>query len=75
MTYMNRFFAWLKSKNVNSHTVAVVVIAAATAFTTDTDVRNYVLGLLQNHPKIVANLTALAAIILKYSHSSKPEGQ
>jgi hypothetical protein len=66
--------AWLKGKNVTSHTVAVVAIGAATLITTDQQVRNFLISILSAHPKALADISLLAAIILKYSHSSSPAG-
>jgi hypothetical protein len=66
--------AWLKSKNITAHSVAVGVIFVATAIVSDQDVRDYILKLFQNHPKIGTEIVALAAIILKYSNSRSPAG-
>ena len=67
--------AWFKSKNISAHTIAVLAIAAATAITTDEQVRDFVMSLFQAHPKIFAGITSAAAIILKYSHSSSDAGK
>ena len=71
---MDNFFAWLKSKNITTHTVAVAVLAVATVISTDQQVRDWVLELFKAHPVIGTNLVALAGIILKYSHSSSAAG-
>ena len=66
--------AWIKSKNITAHSVAVLAIAAATAITTDEQVRSFVMGVFQAHPKILAGITSAAVIILKYSRSSSSAG-
>ena len=66
--------AWFKSKNITAHSIAVIAIAAATAITTDEQVRSFVTGMFQNHPKIFTGIMSAAAIILKYSHSSSAAG-
>lgn len=66
--------AWFKSKNVTAHTIAAVGVLAATAITTDQQVRDFVLGLFQAHPKIGTGILTVAGIILKYSHSSSAAG-
>ena len=44
--------AWLRSKNWTAHTVAIAAVAAATAVTTDQQVRDFVLGIFQAHPAV-----------------------
>ena len=66
--------AWIKSKNITAHTVAVAAVTAATIITTDEQVRSFLVGVFQLHPKIVSGITSLAVIILKYGHSSSPAG-
>ena len=66
--------AWLRSKNWTAHTVAIAAVAAATAVTTDQQVRDFVLGIFQAHPKIGTGIITAAGIILKYSHSSSAAG-
>lgn len=66
--------AWLKSKNITAHTIAVAIVFISTAIVSDQQVRDYVLQLFQAHPKIGTEIVALAAIILKYSHSSSQAG-
>jgi len=67
---MSAFLAWLKTKNINSHAVAAVIVAMATALVTDQQVRDFVISLFQTHPKIVSILISAAGIIFKYSHSA-----
>jgi hypothetical protein len=71
---MSELIAWFKSKNINSHAIAASAIALSTLVMTDETVRNFVLGLFQQHPKIGTGIVTLAGIILKYSHSSSPAG-
>jgi hypothetical protein len=75
---MSNFIAsitsWVRSKNITSHSVAVAAVAFATLYTTDDQFRNFVIAAFQNHPKILADITLAAGIILKYMHSSSPAG-
>ena len=71
---MEGLSAWFRSKNITAHTVAVAAIAAATAITTDEQVRSFLVGVFQQHPKIASAIIGAAVIILKYSHSSSPAG-
>jgi hypothetical protein len=71
---MNALAAWLKSKNLTSHSIAAAAIAIATLISTDQQVRDFLLSTFQAHPKIASSAFALAGIILKYSHSSSPAG-
>lgn len=71
---MDKLLAWLQSKNITSHSVAAVVVILATALTTDQQVRDFFISLFQAHPKVVTVVMSLAAIVLKYSHSSKQTG-
>ena len=66
--------AWFRSKNITSHSVAVAAVAFATLYTTDDQFRNFVIALFQNHPKILADISLAAGVILKYMHSSSPAG-
>jgi hypothetical protein len=71
---MNKLIAWLKSKNVTSHTVAAISISAATLITTDQQARDFVQVLFKAHPSVIPDILLIAGIILKYSHSSSPAG-
>ena len=71
---MNAILAWLKSKNISTHTIAVALIAAATIISSDQTVRDFILTLFKDHPIIGTDLIALAGIILKYSHSLSDAG-
>jgi heme A synthase len=71
---MNSLTAWFKSKNITAHTIAAVAILAATTITTDQQVRDFVIGLFQAHPKIGTSILTVAGIILKYSHSTSAAG-
>jgi hypothetical protein len=66
--------AWFKSKNITAHSIAAAAVAFATLYTTDQQFRDFVLTLVQSHPKITADLGLAVGIILKYSHSSSPAG-
>jgi hypothetical protein len=71
---MVAFLAWLKSRNITSHTVAVALIALAGLITSDEQVRTFLLQSLSAHPKIAADIILAAGIILKYSRGSSPVG-
>jgi hypothetical protein len=71
---MNSLWAWLKSKNLTSHSIAAAAIALATLITTDQQVRDFLISTFQQHPKIGTSIVTIAGIILKYSHSSSPAG-
>jgi len=71
---MSGSLAWLRSKNITSHSVAVAVISAATLIMGDESVRDWVLASFSAHPKIGTAIISAAGIILKYSHSSSPAG-
>jgi hypothetical protein len=71
---MNALMAWLKSKNLTSHSIAAAAIALATLITTDQQVRDFLISTFQQHPKIGTGIVTLAGIILKYSHSSSAAG-
>jgi hypothetical protein len=71
---VNALIAWLKSKSYLSHSVAAGAILIATLISSDLQVRNFVLEIFKAHPTLGADIIALAAIILKYSHSNSPAG-
>jgi hypothetical protein len=71
---MNTVIAWFRSKNITSHTIAALAIAAAGLITTDQQVRDFIIQSLQAHPKIAADIVLAASIILKYSRNSSPTG-
>lgn len=71
---MNILLAWLKSKNVTSHTIAAAAIALATLITSDEQARDFMLKLFVAHPSVVPDIMLIAGVILKYSHSSSPAG-
>ena len=71
---MNTIIAWFRSKNITAHTVAALCIAAATLITTDPQVQQILVGLFKNHPAALADITLLAGLILKYTHSSSAAG-
>ena len=71
---MNAIAAFLKSRNITSHSIAVVLLAAATAITADEQVRSFLLQILVAHPKLAADILLLAGIVFKYSRGSSPVG-
>jgi hypothetical protein len=71
---VNRIIAWFRSKNITAHTIAALLVSAATAVATDEQVRSFLVGAFQAHPKVASTIIALAGITLKYSHSSSAAG-
>ncbi len=71
---VQQFIAWVRSKNITAHSIAVAAIAFATLYTSDGQFRDFVLSLVGAHPKIVADIGALVVLILKYSRSSSSAG-
>ena len=71
---MSKILAWLKSKNITSHAIAAFLIAAAGLITEDQQVRSFLVSIFSAHPKLAAEIIAVASIILKYSSSSSPAG-
>jgi len=77
----SRFIAFLKSKNISTHTVGGAIVTFAFAYDTSLDLRNYIGSLLVGEPVIVtrlgvvcANIVAGVTLWAKYSHSSSPAG-
>jgi len=68
----DKVLEWIKSKNITSHAIAGVIVTVCTILATDTEVRDFFIKNFQTHPKIVATIFSIAAIVLKYSHSSSP---
>lgn len=71
---MDTIIAWVKSKNITAHSIAAAAIALAGLYSTDQQFRDFILSLVQNHPKIAADITLAVGMILKYSHSSSAAG-
>jgi len=65
---------FFRSKNITSHTVVVLIVAAATAVSTDQQVRDWLIKSLQAHPVLLSDILGLAGIILKYSRDSSTRG-
>jgi len=65
---------FFKSKNITSHTVVVLIVAAATAVSTDQQVRDWLIKSLQAHPVLLSDVLGLAGIIMKYSRDSSTRG-
>ena len=71
---MSKIASWFRSKNITAHAVAVVAVTAASLITGDQQVRDFLIELFKAHPAIGADIIAVAAIVLKYSHSSSAAG-
>lgn len=68
---MNNIIDWFKSKNISSHTMLLAATGLATLITTDSQVSNFIVTLFQAHPAVGSDIILLAAVIAKYSHSTK----
>lgn len=71
---MNQLLAWLKTKNITSHTIAAALVAIATLISTDEQARTLLETLLIKHPTIMPDIMLLAGVILKYSRDSSTRG-
>lgn len=71
VTYMSAILAWLKDKNISSHTVAALVISAAGLIVSDQQVRDFLIKTLAHHPDVATAVIGMAGIIFKYSKPSK----
>ena len=71
---MNALLAWLRSKNITSHTIAAALAVIAGLIVKDEQVRDFLISSLVAHPKIAAGIVSAAGIWFKYSHSSSPAG-
>jgi hypothetical protein len=69
---MKDLVAWLKSRNISSHSIAVGAVALCSLIMTDETIRNFVLNLFAEHPKIGTAIVTIAGIILKYSPARTP---
>jgi hypothetical protein len=73
--------AWFRSKNITTHTVGAVIVAAAFAYDGSPALRDYIGTLFTGYPVVVTHLGVLAANIVgavtlwrNYSHSSSAAG-
>lgn len=71
---MNAIKAWLKSRNVTSHTIAGFAAGAFALYTSDQQFRDFVLSNFEHHPKILAGIATVAGIYFKYSGAHSPAG-
>jgi hypothetical protein len=78
---MNSLLAWLKSKNVTTHTVGLAIIAFAVAYDSDKSLQNYISSIFVGHEAVVTTLGKVCANIVmgvtvwrNYSHSTSPAG-
>jgi hypothetical protein len=72
---MNAIKTWLAEHNLSSHSIAGLIVAAVTLYTTDSTVFGLVNGALASHPKILAMLGAAVTIVMKYSGGHSTQGQ
>lgn len=78
---ISKLTAWLKSKNITSHSVAAFVIGFCVLYDSSPEVRQYIAGLFVGYPIVVTKLgiavthiLGAVAIWTKYSHSSSITG-
>lgn len=67
---MNGIIAWFKAQKISAHAIAGFGVSLAILISTDQAVRDFVLGLFHDHPKIGSEIVILAGLILKYSSST-----
>jgi hypothetical protein len=72
---MDQIKNWLAEHNLSSHSIAGGLLAAATLYSTNSEVFGLVNSSLAAHPKILAWVTVLAGVVLKYSGSHSTQGQ
>ena len=77
----NKFVAWMRSKNLTTHTVGAAIVGFAVVYNSSPDVRNYIGTLLAGYPVVVtkigivtADIVAAVMLWAKYSHSSSAAG-
>ena len=72
---MNQIRTWLDEHKISSHSIAVAIVAAATAYTTNIQVQGFVNTLIGSHPTWIVDITALCGLVLNYSGSHNTQGQ
>jgi len=70
---MTSFITWAKGKSSMAHSIAMFGIAAACAITKDADLQKLIVSLFKDHPVIASDIVIAAAIIFRYSKSSKKQ--
>jgi hypothetical protein len=78
---MQTILAWLKSKNITTHTVGGFIIAFAVAYNSSPQLRDYIGTLFTGFPVVVSKLGILCADIAagvalwrNYAHSGSDAG-
>ena len=66
---------WLEEHKISSHSIAVAIVGAATAYTTNLQIQGFVNQIIGAHPTWIINLTALCALVLNYSGTHNTQGQ
>ena len=76
-----KFIAWLKSKNITTHTIGAAIVGFAVVYNSSSEVRDYIGTLLVGYPVVVTKIGVLCADIVagvtlwrNYSHSSSAAG-
>lgn len=69
------FVAWLKSKNITTHTIGAFALSAGIAITDNAwGCRDFLLQLFRDHPKLGSDLVLIAGAIAAYKRSSSKAG-
>jgi hypothetical protein len=68
---MNSILAWIKSKNLSSHTVLIGATSLAVLISTDQQVQTLIVSTLKSHPALASDIILLATVLAKFSHSTK----
>ena len=68
------FIAWFNSKNLNTHFLACVALAAAGIVATDPQVQHWIGQVCGAHVGLAAEIIGACVIAAKYSHSSSDAG-
>ena len=78
---MSGFLAWLKSKNLTTHSVGLAIIGFAVAYDSTPALQNYISSIFVGHEavvttlgKICTNIVAGVTLWRNYSHSTSPAG-
>jgi predicted permease len=75
------FVAWLRSKNITTHTIGAAIITFAVAYDSYPPLRNYIGGVFVGYPvfvtqvgQILTNIAMGVALWRNFSHSSSAAG-
>ena len=73
--WLDKFCAWMKGKNITTHSIAVFAGMASIVITANAyGSRDALLQLFHDHPKLGSDLVLLAGVIAAYKRSSSMAG-